>query len=1079
MSTIRRGLGQPGPGFWPAAAVAVMVAMAPAEAPAQDATPSTRPAIRVATADGGPRLQVGGQDFMVHGMNWDCVPIGQNYAWSLWSQPDDVIEAALAREMPLLKSMGVNAIRQYAGVPPRWVRYIYERYGIYTVINHTVGRYGFTLDGVWHPSVDYSDPRMRAALKAEVLSLVDQFRGVPGVLMWLLGNENNYGLSWASSEIEALPQGERDAARARHLYSLFGEVIRAVKERDADVPVAMANGDVQYIDIIAQECKGLDVFGTNCYRGISARDLFQVVKDKLGLPVLFTEFGADAFNAREMREDQATQARYLLGQWREIYEQSSGKGLVGNAIGGFVFQWSDGWWKFGQESRLDIHDTNASWPNGGYSEDYAKGENNMNEEWWGLCAKGPSDARGLYELHPRAAFYALRRAFALPAYAPGTDLAAIRAHFAAIDPMTAALEARGDQASLVTQALERVHLTGMRMQFETYSTGGDRVSTPPASSPQTKAPSFLGFDRLESFYVDLQAQPAGNVTGTLTLNVLGNVPQNPIDEIFYENRGRTRAVDGPGGSFQLNGIERTKVYRAGVSWDDRWFLLDGFYRTGHFHWGYEGDFFGLYREANYGLNTDVYNADAPVGLEMSGKRQLKGLKVAYGPQLWWGANPAFLAKYRRQIGRIDATGIYQNDFAGQTTVNSSSAVPLPPTRKGTLALKAARGAVVVEVGGIWSGGNKADQVFQVTVAGRPDSILRDSVRSTDAFGAKAKVTVERGRFRWYAQGASMGLVADGGPTSAMTFTGWNLKDTGSGNQYNFLTGLTLNTGKFQVGPNFLWQKPVVGPMPRDLPPFGLGRPRNIVDDPFAVRSNRETVGGELLVTYDPTPATWLWAWDNDVREDARLAGSIGLVVRHLPTTQDASIFIAEDGVTRYAFPAAPPARPWHPSKGEHGLWELQTRVVSRVGAGVRVVAHAYVGNNESNGDNPATSFGSRLIHRYGADTRVAWGSTSLAAYARANDWGPYDYHRDFNYTYPLQLMGEMSHTLGAPQWLDRQQTRLGMRATWRSLDEHSPRFVLPAGPAPAYFDELRDLGLALRPVRGSEWEIRTFLTLAL
>ena len=62
--------------------------------------------------------------------------------------------------------------------------------------------------------------------------------------------------------------------------------------------MAIANGDLQYIDIIAEECQGLDVFGTNVYRGISARDLFQVVDDKLGIPVMFTEFGADAFNAR-------------------------------------------------------------------------------------------------------------------------------------------------------------------------------------------------------------------------------------------------------------------------------------------------------------------------------------------------------------------------------------------------------------------------------------------------------------------------------------------------------------------------------------------------------------------------------------------------------------------------------------------------------------------------------------------------------------------------------------------------------------------------------------------------------------
>ena len=53
--------------------------------------------------------------------------------------------------MPLLQDMGVNAIRQYVGIPPRWVQYIYEQYGIFTVLNHTVARYGFTLDGVWTP----------------------------------------------------------------------------------------------------------------------------------------------------------------------------------------------------------------------------------------------------------------------------------------------------------------------------------------------------------------------------------------------------------------------------------------------------------------------------------------------------------------------------------------------------------------------------------------------------------------------------------------------------------------------------------------------------------------------------------------------------------------------------------------------------------------------------------------------------------------------------------------------------------------------------------------------------------------
>ena len=1075
MSPIQADLARPSTGFRLAATMAALLALAPARVLAQaaapqaapatapglaqaaapdaapDVAPAARPTIRVVTDDAGSRLQVGGSDFMVFGMNWDYIPIGQNYSWSLWTQPDDVIEAALAREMPLLKNMGVNAIRQYAGVPPRWVRYIYERYGIWTVINHPLGRYGFTLDGVWHPSVDYSDPRMRAAIEAEMLAVVDSFRGVPGVLMWLLGNENNYGLSWKSNEIEALPQGERDAARARHLYSMFGEIIRAVKQRDPDVPVSMANGDLQYIDILAQECKGLDILGTNVYRGISARDLFQVVKDKLGIPIVFTEFGADAYNAKQMREDQETQARYLLGQWEEIYEQSSGKGRVGNAIGGFIFQWSDGWWKFGQESRLDIHDTNASWPNGGYPEDLTPDENNMNEEWWGICAKGPPDGRGLFELYPRAAYYALQRAFALPPYALGTDLSAIRAHFNAIQPAAVALQARGDQASLVTQALSRVQVTGLRMQFETYSTGGQRLSTPSASAPATSLPAFRGFDRLESFYADFKANPAENVTGTLSLNVLGNVPRNPIDEIFYEKRGLPQTVLSGGQSVELNGLERIKAYKAGLSWDDRWFLLDGFYRTGHYHWGYEGDFFGLYREANYGPNIDIYNAEAPLGLEMSGKRSLRGLKLAFGPQLWWGANPAVMAKYVRRVGQFDAALIYQRDLTAQTSTTTSSAVPLPPVQKATLALTTSRGPFVVELGGIWSGDTKAGQAFQVAQKTPTGYLVQeDHVRSSDAFGMKAKVTMERGRFRWYAQSASMRPVADGGPTAVQTFTGWNLKDSGSGNQNNFLTGFTVNSGDFQVGPNFLWQKPIIGPMPNGLP--SPGRLRNVLTDPFAVRANRETVGGELLVTYDPTPATWFWAWDNDVREDAPLAASLGLVVRHLPTNQDASIGILGDGVTRFAFPTSPPPR---------DLWELQTRLVSRLSANVRVVSHLFVGTGEPNGEDP------RRIRRYGSDARVAWGSMAIAASVKANDWGPYDYHRDFNLTFPLQVMGDLSHTLGTPQWFDRQQTRLGVRATWRSLDVHSPRFAPDAGTS------LQD------SPDGEEWEIRTYLQLAM
>ena len=48
------------------------------------------------------------------------------------------IKAGLETEMSLLKNMGVNVIRQYTGVPKRWIQYIYEQYGIYTILNHSI-----------------------------------------------------------------------------------------------------------------------------------------------------------------------------------------------------------------------------------------------------------------------------------------------------------------------------------------------------------------------------------------------------------------------------------------------------------------------------------------------------------------------------------------------------------------------------------------------------------------------------------------------------------------------------------------------------------------------------------------------------------------------------------------------------------------------------------------------------------------------------------------------------------------------------------------------------------------------------
>ncbi|MBT8337861.1 MAG: glycosidase, partial [Gemmatimonadetes bacterium] len=481
--------------------------------------------IQIVTDADGQRLVVDGETVMVKGVNWDYFPIGTTTTYSLWTQPASFIQQALDREMALLRAMGGNAIRVYNGIPARWIEYIYDTYGVWSIVNHPVGRYGVTLGGTYIPATDYSNETQRQLIIDEVVSMVEEQDGTRGLLMWLLGNENNYGLEWSSAETEDLPAGEQFAVKARYLYSLVGEVTAAIKEIDTARPVALANGDLQYLDIIAEEASNLDVFGSNVYRGDSFRDFFQRVQDEMGIPVMFTEFGADAFNARTMEEDQVTQARYLIEQWREIFEQSAGKGLVGNSIGGLTFQWTDGWWKFGQTERLDIQDTNASWANDAYPEDYVEGNNNMNEEWWGIIAKGPTDAQGFYGLYPRAAYYALQQAYELDPYGQGVDIASIRAHFSDISPVGTELMARADRATLLGQRTSLARFSGMRMEFETYSTGGDGISTPDeAGRPTDQSPGFQGFDTKQSFYASFQANPASNIQADLTVNLLGAVP---------------------------------------------------------------------------------------------------------------------------------------------------------------------------------------------------------------------------------------------------------------------------------------------------------------------------------------------------------------------------------------------------------------------------------------------------------------------------------------------------------------------------------------------------------------------------
>jgi hypothetical protein len=110
-------------------------------------------------------------------------------------------------------------------------------------------------------------------------------------------------------------------------------------------------------------------------------------------------------------------------------------GMYQNTIGGFTFQFSDGWWKYDFDNRKNVskHDTVSTWGNGGYTSDFLMGENNMNEEWFGICAKGPTNSNGLYNLYPRAAYYVLKQIHQFDPYNEGISVNLLRKFFHDVD----------------------------------------------------------------------------------------------------------------------------------------------------------------------------------------------------------------------------------------------------------------------------------------------------------------------------------------------------------------------------------------------------------------------------------------------------------------------------------------------------------------------------------------------------------------------------------------------------------------------------------------------------------------------
>ena len=353
-----------------------------------------------------------GRPFIIKGVCYQPIPIGQDYSFDFFSSPAKpwIVDGKL------MKAMGVNTIRLYrAGENPETVKKmvndLYQLYGIHTVIGHWLG--------FWNcPSPFYADQGFRERIKKEVLDMVKLYKDEPGILFWVLGNENNYSFSgqvnaWSSDEIdkESDPY-KRRKIRARIYYSFVNDIAKEIKKIDPQHPVALGNGELRDLDVAAQVCPDIDIVACIIYRGRTFGNLFNSLKATFDRPIFISEFGADAYDAFRDEEDQNMQAFFLESQWRQIYQNlaNNQKG-AGNCLGGTVFEWSDEWWKHIEYDATGwtVHDKGAGWSNPSYYFDIkAENNQNMNEEWFGIVAISPEKVNNINKRIPRKSYYVLR-----------------------------------------------------------------------------------------------------------------------------------------------------------------------------------------------------------------------------------------------------------------------------------------------------------------------------------------------------------------------------------------------------------------------------------------------------------------------------------------------------------------------------------------------------------------------------------------------------------------------------------------------------------------------------------------------
>ncbi len=377
------------------------------------------------------QMRVDGKPFMIQAVAYTPTPVGktpdQGYNLESWMTSDlnqngkidgpydswvdtnknnkqDKDEPVVG-DFQLMKEMGVNTIRLYHhSMNKELLRQLYKDYGIRVVMGDLLGMYAAGSGAEWYQGTDYTDPQQKEKMKESVRQMVMEYKDEPYILMWMLGNESNYGeVGDPDPKSGKVGFGSNAKKQPDAHYAFVNEVAGMIRSMDPSHPVGYSNGEVVTIDILSKHSGNIDVFGANVYRGSQGfgRSFWEDARDHLDKPVLITEYGCPAYYVgKDFSFTEDKQAEYHQGNWEDILDNSAGAG-AGNAIGGSVFEFVDEWWKAGPPPQFNpsaqetVGQFRANFPDGW-----------MHEEWLGVTSQGDgSHSPYMRQLRKSYAYY--------------------------------------------------------------------------------------------------------------------------------------------------------------------------------------------------------------------------------------------------------------------------------------------------------------------------------------------------------------------------------------------------------------------------------------------------------------------------------------------------------------------------------------------------------------------------------------------------------------------------------------------------------------------------------------------------